>query len=468
MSDAFGADGMKNLPECNGRHPHLRSHDKELCQEQSRTILLGASNSWFSLVLSTLAVPNAVDKLGQLVEDHWHLLGVVTSLQNIYSTDCQDFAGCVSPFPYLYDKANPRYVSPASLVFLQKGMAWPYNMQANFGIQHELASNLVLSVNYVGTFSRKLPLMIDQNAPIYNTANPAANTTGNVNCRRPFDALPVATTTTCANPAPGSKFMSNAYVITDNQSANYNGLQVTVEKRFSHGISAHGYYIWSKALASASLQTTGNIGNSGATEPEDYYALGLERQRADNDIRHQAVISFVWKPDYFGHFNRVTRTILNGWSLSSTISIRSGKPFNITSGNDDNFDGDNNDRPNIIPGKTPKVLGNRTEWFDTSVYCRVGTAGCPAGGGPSGRDGLVRANSLDGPGYRNIDMSLFRDFAINERVKFQFRGEATNVFNFVNLNPLTLGGTLSSTSSFGIITGALPMRVLQVGARVLF
>jgi outer membrane receptor protein involved in Fe transport len=49
----------------------------------------------------------------------------VVSLQHIYSTDCQDFAGCVSPFPYLYDKANPKYVSPASLVFMQKGMRWP-------------------------------------------------------------------------------------------------------------------------------------------------------------------------------------------------------------------------------------------------------------------------------------------------------------------------------------------------------
>jgi hypothetical protein len=65
-------------------------------------------------------------------------------------------------------------------------------------------------------------------------------------------------------------------------------------------------------------------------------------------------------------------------------------------------------------------------------------------------------------------MSLFRDFAISERMKLQFRGEATNVFNFVNLNPATLGGTLSSTSTFGIITGALPMRVLQVGGRLLF
>lgn len=83
MSDAFGSDGQKNLPSCNGRHPHLRSFDKEACQEPLRTILLGASNSWFPLVLSTLAVPNAVDTLGQLVEEHWHLLEKVSGQQNI-------------------------------------------------------------------------------------------------------------------------------------------------------------------------------------------------------------------------------------------------------------------------------------------------------------------------------------------------------------------------------------------------
>jgi hypothetical protein len=83
MSDAFGAEGMKNLPVCNGRFPHLRSYDGEQCQEQSRAILLGASNSWFSLVLSTLAVPNALDRLAQLVEEHWHVLEKVTSQQNI-------------------------------------------------------------------------------------------------------------------------------------------------------------------------------------------------------------------------------------------------------------------------------------------------------------------------------------------------------------------------------------------------
>jgi hypothetical protein len=83
MSDAFGAEGMKNLPECSGRFPHLRMYDKEPCHEQARAILLGASNSWFPLVLSTLAIPEAIDTLGQLVEEHWHILEKTANLQHI-------------------------------------------------------------------------------------------------------------------------------------------------------------------------------------------------------------------------------------------------------------------------------------------------------------------------------------------------------------------------------------------------
>jgi hypothetical protein len=437
------------------------------------TVFHGAAGMFFDTIsgnewmLSQNFQPFAVRETGAFTH--------VVSLQHIYSTDSTDFAGGVSPFPYVYDKANPRYVSPASLVFVQKGMRWPYNTQVNFGIQQQFTRDLALSVNYVGVFSRKLPMYIDQNAPIYNTTNIASNTTGDVNCRRPYDAVPFATgsTTTCASPAIGSKYMSNAYVITNGQTANYNGLQVAVEKRLSRRFSVNGFYIWSKGLASASMQTTGNIGNSATTEPEDYYDLKLDRQREDNDMRHQALISAVWKPNYFGQFNRTTRLILNDWSIAATLKMNSGKPFNITSGNDDNLDGDNNDRPNVATGMVPTVIGAHrprsqeiAEWFQTNSYCRVASAGCPAGGGPSGLDGLVPPNSLDAPGYKNVDASLFRDFTIYSRVKFQFRGEATNVFNFVNLS--APGGTLSSTSSFGVISSGNNMRVIQVGGRLLF
>src|SRR6266700_284573 len=83
MSDAFGKEAANHLPACKGRHPHLRAFNKVPCEERSRTILLGASNSWFPIVLSALAVPHAIDRLAQLVEEHWHVFEKVKDQQNI-------------------------------------------------------------------------------------------------------------------------------------------------------------------------------------------------------------------------------------------------------------------------------------------------------------------------------------------------------------------------------------------------
>lgn len=74
MSEAFGDEGRRVMPACRGRNPHLRDFDAQECDQQMRTILLGASNSWFGLTLSVLSVPEAVDRLGQLVASHWHIL----------------------------------------------------------------------------------------------------------------------------------------------------------------------------------------------------------------------------------------------------------------------------------------------------------------------------------------------------------------------------------------------------------
>lgn len=75
MSDAFGdsADDEPTLA-CRGRRPHLRDFEPAGCQEPAKTILLGASNSWFGITLSALSIPIHVDKLAQLVEDRWVVL----------------------------------------------------------------------------------------------------------------------------------------------------------------------------------------------------------------------------------------------------------------------------------------------------------------------------------------------------------------------------------------------------------
>lgn len=71
LAEAFGGIGKQNMPQCRGRHPHLRNFNDDGCSEQMKSILLGASNSWFPVTLSVLSIPSTSNSLGQLVETHW-------------------------------------------------------------------------------------------------------------------------------------------------------------------------------------------------------------------------------------------------------------------------------------------------------------------------------------------------------------------------------------------------------------
>ena len=261
------------------------------------------------------------------------------------------------------------------------------------------------------------------------------------------------------------------------------------QQRLTRGFSIQGFYVWSKSLQSEDLDTPGNTGNSAGSEPEDNRNRFLDRQRSDFDQRSLSAISFVYKPNY-SIDNRLVRNVVNGWTITSIIRIQSGLPFNITTGGDTNQDGVSSDRPNPQPGIVPHVNNNgnsrsamQKNWVDVGQFCLYnatvtkadGTtnAACPQqGAGPANSDGTVRQNALDAPGRRSIDASLFRDFPIWEQVRFQLRGEATNVFNLTNLPAPT--GTLSSgAATFGHINGTIQggsfsNRVIQVGARILF
>ena len=161
------------------------------------------------------------------------------------------------------------------------------------------------------------------------------------------------------------------------------------------------------------------------------------------------------------------------------MRFNSGTPFSVTTGSDKNLDGYNNDRPNLAPGVTKGQIqlgGHRSRfveansgWFNTTVNgapAFVANGPGVAGGiGPGGADGNVPRDFLVGPGYRDIDMAVERDFVLPHGTGFEFRAEATNAFNMVSLNNPT--GTLSS-GSFSKISGAAPMRIFQFGGRFTF
>lgn len=82
LSDAFGQKGQQAMPTCRGRHPHLRSFDDH-CDRQMKAILLGASNSWFSVTRSAISIPSGSTQLAQRVEKNWGMLAKVTDLNQL-------------------------------------------------------------------------------------------------------------------------------------------------------------------------------------------------------------------------------------------------------------------------------------------------------------------------------------------------------------------------------------------------
>ena len=354
----------------------------------------------------------------------------VQSLTNPYG----NLPGGVSPFPFVYSPANPKFIFPATISPVSLSYTWPFTYQFNFSVERQIGKDFIVSAAYVGSMAHNLPFQTDTNYPVYS---PGA-TTSNVNNRRPI--------------LPG--VLSSILSMTSNINSSYNAFQISGEKRFGRHVGFKTFYTFSKSLSTAQSQDT--VASGGA---EDFTNLNLDRGPTDYDRRHNSVTSVIWQLDYFNRTQPFLRAIINNWQLSAIVTLQSGLPFTVTTGQDTNLDGNNNDRANVTG--YPVLDPNRSRaavtqaWFNTGVF----VAGAPGTDGNSGR------NSLYGPGAKNIDLGLFRDFKFRERFTLEARGEFTNAFNIVNLSQPD-----SSLNSpiFGQIQSAQDMRQTQVGLKLTF
>jgi len=341
--------------------------------------------------------------------------------------------GGVGPFPFLYDPASPRFTLPAQVFGPSLDFVWPYSYQSNVTVEKQLFGEFSLSASYVNSLGRRLPASLDRNYPKFG---PGA-TTGNVNARRPYQ--------------PG--IIGAARVLESIFTSDYHGLQLRAEKRGAR-YSFNGYYSYSKALEDVDYQGGGLPAVQNSDRPE------LERGRTSADRRHSFVFSGVWNPDYFTDSSPLVKALLNDWTLSGILMLGSGTPVTIGTGVDRNFDGLTNDRADLVGDYQLDPDRPRDEvieqWFNTTAFA-LPTVGA---------DGNSARNLVDGPGYRNIDLGVFRTFRLPRRATLQFRLEATNVLNFVNLtNP---GTAFNAPTTFGKIRSARDMRRVQLGVRVAF
>jgi hypothetical protein len=338
------------------------------------------------------------------------------------------------PFPYSYNPQHPEFIYPAGIWGISPDFKWPYSYQLNFSVQRQITKDFSMTAAYVGTMSFRLPFATDINYPYYA----AGATTGNVNNRRPID----------------TGTLSSIYLVKSVMNADYNALQITAERRMGKHFGLKGFYTYSKAIEDAQLQ---NNTTNGAVE--DFRNTSLDRGLTDYDRKHNFVTSLIWNSNYFDHQSALVRNILGGWQVSAIVTLQSGTPFTVTTGTDNNLDGNTNDRPNLIANPVLSSSRSRAavaaEWFNTAAFA------VPA----AGTDGNAARDVLIGPGNKDVDMGLFRNFKLRERMTLQVRAEGTNMLNLVSLNAPT--ATLSS-SLFGQIRTANAMRQVQMGLRLTF
>jgi hypothetical protein len=305
----------------------------------------------------------------------------------------------------------------------------PYSMQWNVFIQRELMNDLSLDIGYVGSGSRK---QIGY-SPFNNALTPGP---GAIQPRRLLPQF---------GDLDGG---SNQY------NGSYNGLQVTLRKRYSNGLQFNTNYTWQKSL-------DGQSSLAESTKTQDPFNRRADYSRSTWDINHVFNFAYLYELPFGkgrkwgANWAKASDLVLGGWSVEGITRLETGPPFNVSLGIDRANTGRSTQRPNLVgdPNAGPTTVD---QWFNTAAFAMPAeyTFG-NAGAYITNADGLV-----------SIDMALAKNFPIRGSHALEFRTEFFNVPNTVNFSdPI---GAMNN-ASFGRITSQrTPPRQIQFSLRYRF
>ena len=245
--------------------------------------------------------------------------------------------------------------------------------------------------------------------------------------------------------------------------SSYNGLSVNLRKTFSANYEGLVSYTWSHAID----DSTDVVSTSDA--PQSNFAPNADRARSSFDQRHRLVLSGVYTSGKMGDSGFVSHAFSN-FTVAPIFEIASGRPFNILTGTDTNFDFDPlTDRPNAVaPGSAPTSCGSgpvASKYSPTGAFnvpCYADAPANPAIGGNYFNGDLGR-NAGVKPYVVFTDLRVARAFTLSHEIALQVTAD---VFNLINKNN-TLDVNLLYTAA-GKETASSDPRQFQFGARVSF
>jgi len=354
---------------------------------------------------------------------------------------------------------------PVSITAVPSGkLRAPYFMQWSVAIEHQFGPGADFKAQYVGTRAVDQPYTTQVNG--YQTVCPG--------CFAPF-----------AYGAPPDSRFGAVTQLSTGANSNYNGLQLTLEKRLAHGLQFQINYAWSHCIDTVSNGGFLQFSSAGILSP---IPGDLQRDRGpcDYDIRENLtgnyVYQFPWKVE-----NRILARAVNGWQASGTAFFHSGVPFSVlsapyTANGNGIVNGSGPQFASVVPGvplyahgSIPGVTQAGTvQWLNPDAFVSSvdpSTGACVRGDSPQTcQFGTLGRNALRGPDFWWSDLYLTKWFPIREKVKLRVDAQFFNVFNHPNFSLPSMvvagiPGNRSTQTGFGALTSATspPTGLLGVG-----
>ncbi len=409
---------------------------------------------------------------------------------------------------------NPADDAACSVFGTAQNLKTPYVANWNVNIQQALTASTLLQVAYVGNRGIKLYSNRDINQP--NSALSAGCILG-VDGLGPIDAYSNVDYVPCEQAArpyfPFFPSLQSITVLGNDATSIYNALQVTLTKRYTHGLYLLAGYTWAHAIDNA----TSNL----ASVPQNSYDYQADRGNGDYDIRNRFTLSLTYDiPSRYAPLQ-----MLEGWQVTSIVTLEGGEPFTLSDAtNDVSATGEFSDRWNLS-GNGSDIHWSQTGagnpcntqtqlcFIDPSTFTlnsagthvigggdprciaaagnqgaidQLGNVGCYIQGNailtpPAlGTFGNLGRNAFRGPGLRYWDASVSKVWKLGERMKMQLRGEFFNVLNHPNFDVFTMhtdmgdGSTLGrvvATPDVGVanpVIGSGGSRHIQLGLKLLW
>jgi len=371
----------------------------------------------------------------------------------------------------------------------------PASNNWNFGVQRQLPGNNAIDIAYVGAMGVHVWSHRDGNPP-----DPALVQQLVTYCSNPANAFGCTPATVSGislyegadvfgdlpfNAVAHNALVQPAYQETEFNSI-YHGLQTKFTHRMSHGLQVQGSYTWSHSIDNGVDPLTPAGGSH--TFPRNSLNLAENRGNSDNDIRHVAVINYIWElplgrgRSYLS--NGVVGKILEGMQFSGITTLQTGHPFQVRSTQD-------SERTGV--GAWATQVGNPFGAPSSPACAPAVGAGydyisnvcafeLPAFGGPGG----TGRNEFYGPGFVDFDLAFSKKMKVTERVQAELRVESFNIFNHphfqnpgtdsANVGNLIFGDPPGGANPlFGVITntvgqpdGTTSARQMQVALRLSF